>query len=408
MSNTKIKNKAISFDYHGDTSLDTPFEQINNSEVGFYIDLDTYIGKDTCGQACEHCWFVTNEKVKSKSFDIEEGKSITDELLVKGYKVYPRYTDSFAYKGKFMSIFGPAHNREFRHELDKKETETMLNGDAWTSGKPLLADNYKELLDLAYDSGYRTISITFHGLINQDLEIIEDLKYPIKGVFSGKNTEKVILERIFKYNHEKSRNFRVNIGITLGAHNNSRENILRYALYFNKIGVDTVRFNNFTDHGGNHAYLELNNTQVKQAYMDIKWLSENVQLNFQLGISEDFGTFGIEVMGFPKEVGWCQAGHQFFTIIPSEEVILESGEETINEKIGDIVGCVNLFEPYLGNLIRSTDRKNSKVTYQVDLKAELINEFNMKRANGVYKNGCYAKELKQELKENQNSLSLTK
>lgn len=397
MKINRINNLPVSFDFHGDSPLTKPFEEFGVSDISFYIDLDTYIGKNTCGQACEHCWFVANEKVKNKSFEVLEGKSITDQLKSKGYNVYPRYTDTLAYNGDFMKLYGPANNREFRQDLDKKETDTMLNGDAWTSGKPLLADNYRELLDIAYETGYRTISITFHGLINEDLEIVVDKKYPIKGVFSGKNAEEVF-DRIFQYNKDTGRDFRINIGITVGTHNSSRENLLRYALYFNKIGVDTVRFNNFTDHGGNHSYLELSIPETEQAYRDMKWLSENVQLQFQMGVSEDFGTYGIEIMNFPKEVGLCQAGHQFFTIIPSEEAVLESDERIINEKIGDIVGCVNLFEPYFGSLIRITDKQSNAVTYEVNLDSESINEFNHKRTIGVYQNGCYAKELKAELK----------
>lgn len=392
----KISNSPISFDFHGDSPLTKPFQEFTESDISFYIDLDTIIGKDTCGQACEHCWFVSNEKVKNKSFDVLEGKLITDGLTDIGYNVYPRYTDTFAYNGDFMKLYGPANNREFRQDLDKKETDTMLYGDAWTSGKPLLADNYVELLDIAYESGYRTVSITYHGIIDENLEVIVDKKYPIKGVFSGKNSEKVF-ERIFKYNEEKDRNFRINIGITIGTHNNTKESLLRYALYFNKMGVDTVRFNNFTDHGGKHGYLELSIPETEQVYKDIKWLNENIELKFQIGVSEDFGTFGIEVMGFPKEVGLCQAGHQFFTIIPAEEALIDSTDEIMNEKIGDIVGCVNIFEPYFGSLVRTTDKINNTVSYGVDVNAESINEFNEKRTTGVYLNGCYAKELKHEL-----------
>lgn len=61
-----------------------------------------------------------------------------------------------------------------------------------------------------------------------------------------------------------------------------------------------------------------------------------------MGVSEDFGTSGINVLGLPSHVGWCRAGRQLFAIIP------DSGESmTINgiahERIGQIVGCVNNF-----------------------------------------------------------------
>jgi hypothetical protein len=140
--------------------------------------------------------------------------------------------------------------------------------------------------------------------------VIDDKSYPIKGVFSGASCEEVV-RRIFSYNEscksghagdsDADKGFRVNIGVTIGCHNNSRESLLRYALYFNKLGVDTVRFNNFSDHGGRHPELQMSREELEQAYRDIKWLHDNVQLNFQLAVSEDFGTFGISVDFAPFE-----------------------------------------------------------------------------------------------------------
>lgn len=344
----RIQNLPIAYDFHGNIPFNRPFNQIKPQDIHIYLDLDTRVGKKTCEQACTHCWFVNYEKVFNKSFEAEEGRLIKETLEKTGFKVFARYADSFAYNGDFMRIYGPAHNREFRQELDHTQTETMYKGDAWTSGSPLLADNYLELLELARSSGYGTISITYHGLIDQNLSVMNQRLYPIKGVFSGEKCEQVV-QRIFQYNdnlknmHQNSPNieldkFRINIGVTVGQHNKSRESLLRYVLYFNKMGVDTVRFNNFTDHGGRHPDLPMSNEEIKQVYRDIKWIHDNIQLNFQLAVSEDFGTFGIEVMEFPKHVGWCRAGRQLFTVIPAEEKLLnESSEERI-EKIGDVVG----------------------------------------------------------------------
>ncbi len=310
-------NAPIAYDFHGDTPFTVPFQDIKPEDIHIYLDLDTKVGKNTCGQKCTHCWFVNYEKVYNKSFAMEEGPLIKAGLEAEGYRVYPRFVDSFAYDGKFMRIYGPANNREFRQEMDHTPTETMEKGDAWTSGRPLLADNYVELLDLARDSGYGTISITYHGLIDENLAIIDDGSYPIKGVFSGKDTEEV-LRRIAEYNQreragqlegddELAKAFRVNIGVTVGRHNNGRESLKRYAHYFNKLGVDTVRFNNFADHGGRHPELQMSHEEIEHAYRDLKWLHDNVDLNFQLAVSEDFGTFGIKAMDFPSHVGWCRA-----------------------------------------------------------------------------------------------------
>jgi len=389
-----IRNQAIAYDFHGDTPFTVPFRHIKPQDIHVYLDLDTKVGKRTCGQNCSHCWFVNYEKAHAKAFDQEEGKLIKDALEREGYRVFARYTDSFAYNGDFMRIYGPAHNRSFHQKLDHQPTDTMQKGDAWTSGRPLIGDNYVELLNLARASGYGTISITFHGLLDENLKLRGHQHYPLHGVFSGADTEKVV-NRIHNYNATlgvEPKAFRVNIGITLGRHNNSRESLVRYAKYFNALGVDTVRFNNFTDHGRRHPELPMNRAEIEQVYRDIKWLHENLELKFQLAVSEDFGTYGVEVMGFPSHVGWCQAGRQLFTVIPTKESLVWDHGDERNEKIGDIVACVNIFEPYLGRLIRKVG-PGDKVDYELEFDHAAIDKFSNERATGVYKNGCFAKEM---------------
>ncbi|MFI9274042.1 radical SAM protein [Kitasatospora sp. NPDC052896] len=401
------QNTPIAYDFHGDAPFTTPFKDIKPEDIHIYLDLDTKVGKNTCGQKCTHCWFVNYEKVYDKSFDMAEGPLIKEGLESQGFHVYPRYVDSFAYDGEFMRIYGPANNREFRQEADHTPTETMEMGDAWTSGRPLLADNYVELLDLARESGYGTISITYHGVIDENLAVIDDGSYPIKGVFSGSLTEEV-LRRITDYNelqkskaladgdHEQTDAFRVNIGVTVGKHNNSRESLERYAHYFNRLGVDTVRFNNFSDHGGRHPELQMSHEEIEEVYRDLKWLHENVDLSFQLAVSEDFGTFGIKAMGFPGHVGWCRAGRQLFAAIPADQEVLHESDGERREKIGDIVGCVNTFEPHLGILVRTVDTREHSASYSLEFDHEGIEAFTAKRLSGVYKDGCFARELAEE------------
>jgi hypothetical protein len=401
------QNMPIAYDFHGDAPFTVPFQDIRPEDIHIYLDLDTKVGKNTCGQKCAHCWFVNYEKVYNKSFAMEEGPLIKVALAEQGYHVYPRYVDSFAYGGEFMRIYGPAHNREFRQESDRKPTETMDKGDAWTSGRPLLADNYVELLDLARESGYGTISITYHGLIDESLAVIDHGTYPINGVFSGADTEEVV-RRIVHYNKQrqnslleggdKSANtFRINIGVTIGRHNNGRESLERYVRYFNKLGADTVRFNNFADHGGRHPDLQLSYEEIEQVYRDLKWLHRNVDMTFQLAVSEDFGTFGVKAMEFPSHVGWCRAGRQLFAAIPTDQVLLNESDAERREKIGDIVGCVNTFEPHLGILVRKISTRGQGVTYSLEFDHQKINDFTAERLSGTYKNGCFARELSEQL-----------
>lgn len=400
-----LQNVPIAYDFHGDTPFSVPFPEIKPEDIHVYLDLDTKIGKNTCGQKCTHCWFVNYEKVYEKSFAMEEGPRIKASLEEQGYRIYPRYVDSFAYEGAFMRLYGPANNREFRQESDHRPTRTMERGDAWTSGRPLLADNYVQLLDLARESGYGTISITYHGLIREDLTVADHVGYPIKGVFSGRETE-VVVRRITDYNRrraalaasygEEADPFRVNIGVTVGRHNNSREALTRYVHYFNRLGVETVRFNNFADHGGRHPELPLDKEEIEQVYRDLKWLHETVPMDFQLAVSEDFGTFGIKEMGFPGHVGWCRAGRQLFAVIPTEEQVTVDAEGERLERIGSIVGCVNTFEPHLGELVRRTDTEDGAVSYLLEFDHQAIADFTAKRLSGVYRNGCFARELAEE------------
>ncbi|WP_205588733.1 hypothetical protein, partial [Poseidonibacter antarcticus] len=170
-----VKNQPLAYDYHGDLPLNTNFTKINPQEIDLYLDLDTKIGSDTCGQNCQHCWFVNYDIVKNKTFKEDSGMEIYKALKKQKFNVYPRYTDSFSYSGDFLKLFGSSRNRSFK-EGENKDTKTMEKGEAWTSGKPLLKDNYVELLDLANEYNYGTIAITFHGILDDNLNI--EREYP--------------------------------------------------------------------------------------------------------------------------------------------------------------------------------------------------------------------------------------
>lgn len=277
---------------------------------------------------------------------------------------------------------------------NRKPAKTMEFREAWTSGKPLLGENSSELLQLALNEGYRTITITFHGLIDGDLNLKPHNVYPIKGVFKGSDFEKVhsIIQE-FNNTQKLENRFRLGAGITLGTHNSSKESLIRYVKYFNKLGIDALRFNSFTDHSRTHKELPLSDEETKRLYRDILWVYKNISLNFQLGISEDIGTEGIDILGLPSHVGWCRAGRQLFAIMPTPYNYIISEN---SEVIGILVGCVNIFEPELGRLLRITNALDGSIDYSLEFDEEKIEEFNNDRKNGRYKNGCFAKEILKE------------
>jgi MoaA/NifB/PqqE/SkfB family radical SAM enzyme len=378
-------NLPLAYDYHGKLPLDTNFMDIKPEEIDLYLDLDTSIGSKTCGQNCQHCWFVNYDIVKNKTFKKDSGIEIYEALKKQKFNVYPRYTDSFAYEGQFMKIFGTSRNRSFKENDSFENTKTMEKGEAWTSGRPLLSDNYEELLNLARDYNYGTIAITFHGILNDDLSIQKE--YPIDGVFHGLDTLRVI-NRIKLFN-EKNPNdpFRISIGITVGKHNHTKEDLLKYIQFFNHIGIDSLRFNNFYDHGHNYPNLVLKKQELEEIYSNFSHIHRFEQLNFQLGVSQDFGTYNVEVMNYPKNVEECKAGLQLFAIIPNDDIQSTSQGDII----GTVVGCVNTFEPKLGSLYRVGTGDNTDYKVQFDTAA--IKKLQAKRVENTFTNGCFSKEL---------------
>lgn len=396
MSLEPVNNAPITYDFHGDIPFSIPFKNIRPEDIDIYLDVDTYIGKKTCGQACDHCWFVQYEKVFQRSFSFEEGEAICRSLIRKGFGVFPRFTDSFAYDGELMKRFGVAKARTYMQEESANPAKTMEYGEAWTSGKPLLGDNANELLQLALDQGYRTITITFHGLLNDDLSLQPSKQYPIKGVLTGQDFEKVYsVIKAFNQDQEPENCFRIGVGITLGRHNYSRNDLVKYAKYFNRLDIAVLRFNSFTDHGRTRPELPLNSSETKQLYKDLSWLHKHQTLNFQLGISEDIGTEGIKELGLPSHVGWCRAGRQLFAIMPTPYKSDHSNEAN-KQVVGILVGCVNIFEPELGKLYKLTNDADDDIEYVLEFDEEKIEQFNKDRFNGRYNNGCFAKEILQE------------
>jgi len=390
-------NLPVSYDFHGDIPMSVPFSQLAPHDIHLYLDVDNHVGVKTCGQACKHCWFVNYPKVVNRAFGTDVGVGLFDAFGRKGYKVFPRYTDSFAYGGELMKKYGLAAARTYFEGEETAPTETMNKGEAWTSGRPLLNEDAQQLLDIARLAGYGTITMTYHGVLNDDLTLRGSDEYPIKGVLAGADFERVV--RIINDYNARHRGggfdgFRIGVGITVGTHNNTRESLSRYLRYFDNMGVCTVRFNKFFDHGYKHPHLVLSEEQVRQVYRDLNWLHRNLAFSFQLGVSEDFGTTGIKEMGFPAHVGWCRAGRQLFAVIPTAfESTVPSRAGYRYERIGDIVGCVNVFEPTVGAVYRKTNLVDGSMDYDWEFFVEEIDKLLAARLTGELKNGCFAREL---------------
>jgi MoaA/NifB/PqqE/SkfB family radical SAM enzyme len=407
-----VHNEPISFDEHGDLPFSIPFSEISPSQISLYLQLDTRVGKKTCRQACAHCFYINQPGAANRSIDLTEGRNIMNDLAALGYHVFPMISDSLAYNGQFLRLFGNTHNRDFRQEEDCKETKTMEHGDLWTSGAPLLDENWEEYLSEALAHGFGNVTITFHGVLDENLVLLPEHAYPIKGAFPGASCERVI-ERIHAFNSrlrngfdgiEAARSapssvFRINLGVTIGKHNHTRAHLLRYVEYFSKFGVSVVRFNAFHDHGWKLPHLPLTKAEIAQWYRDLKWVHENIPLNFQVGVDEDFGTSGIEVMGFPKHVGRCRAGRQLFAIVPDKPEDIDRNRHLRKERIGSIAACVDAFKPIVGRLVRETRHDAAASRYYLEFFTDVIDALMQKRLNGTYVDGCFAAEMLDEFRQ---------
>jgi len=403
----KCENEPISYDDHGDIPFEVPFREIPSSEISIYLQLDTRVGQATCRQRCAHCFYINQPAAADRMVDLEEGRRIMDSLRRHGFRVFPMIADSLAQDGQFLRLFGNTHNRDYRQELECVPTKTMARGDCWTSGAPLMDDNWRDILTECIVTGFGSVTITFHGVLDEHLALRPHDTYPIKGVFPGFKCEEVI-RRIRQFNADMLRGdiealdgvpkelvqpLAVNIGLTIGRHNYSSQHLRRYVDYFNRLNVDVLRFNRFHDHGFRLPGLTLSNEEVAVWYRDLKAIHENVELGFQLGVDEDFGTSGIEVMAFPAHTGWCRAGRQLFAVVPEPPAIVARTGRSVVESIGTIAACVDAFKPLVGRLERFTDMATGETDYDLRFDVEAIDLLNQKRVSGVYSDGCFAVEM---------------
>jgi hypothetical protein len=329
--------------------------------------------------------------------DLKEGRMLADDLGRLGYRVFPMISDSFAENGQFLRLFGNTHMRDFR-EADGRITKTMVRGQMWTSGAPLLGDDYADLLLVGVENGFGSVTITFHGLLECDFSLRPHREYPIKGTFPGRDCIEII-ERIHRFNCrlaqgtvESGKALQINVGVTVGKHNHQFQHIARYVSYFSRLGVDVLRFNCYHDHGWQHPELVLTQEEIAGFYRDLKRLHDTVPLSLQLGVDEDFGTSGIEVMGFPSHTGWCRAGRQLFAIVPETPTPI-SPETLFPQRVGTVAACVDAFEPIVGLVLRDRQPTRDAGSHRIVFDVPEIDALNAKRTGGTYVNGCFAHDM---------------
>lgn len=277
------QKKPILFDDHTDRST---------TEIQYFV--DTRIGKQTCQALCEFCFFDKphiSSHVEAPELAI---RRIT-ALRNRGYKVVPIVADSFAEDGKYLHT-----------ELFRDNSAWYLGHAAWTSGRPLLADNHEALLELCVSNGIRTIIMTSHGT--------EDKERPFRGL-TQPGVVKEAVGRIRAFEARCGWRFKIILTFTLSRVNCSSEKLTRYFDYCAALGVDVCRFNRFMDSKGKYPEHVMPRDVVEQTYRTMREVYDEHPSEVQMSVSEDFGFWGVEAMGFPPEVGHCVAGEHLFGVI---------------------------------------------------------------------------------------------
>ena len=121
--------------------------------------------------------------------------------------------------------------------------------------------------------------------------------------------------RIRAFSAKRNWDFRITLTFTISRMNMSRENITRYFDYCEELGVDVCRFNRFSDMQGKYPDYILSKEEVIDTYRNLKEIYDAYPGRVQLSVSEDFGSWGVDIMGFPKQVGHCVAGERLFGVI---------------------------------------------------------------------------------------------
>ena len=274
--------KPILFDDHTDES---------KIELMYFV--DSRVGKRTCKARCEFC-FLKRPHLEDHAQDIDEAQHIIGQLRAQGYSVMPIVSDTFAENGRYLrsGLF--------------KGGEWYMGKAAWSSGRPLLQDNWEELLDLCIDNGIDTIVMTSHGT--------EDKERPFKGLTQPSIVREAV-GRVHSYSRATGFRFRITLTFTLSRKNCQPDQISRYLDYCEELGVDVARFNRFADIQGKYPEWILSREDVEATYRNLKEQYEAHPGQVQLSVSEDFGSWGVEIMGFPAQVGHCTAGERFYGVV---------------------------------------------------------------------------------------------
>ncbi len=287
-------------------------DHTDTTSLEFYYLVDSRVGRSTCKAMCEFCW-LRRPHLEDFRQEPAEAERIIELMRAQGHRVSPMVSDTFAEEGLYLrsGLF-----RNSRDPLEGVDLEgpnlsggfygSGLGNAAWSSGRPLLGERCNEYLQLCVDNNLRSIVMTSHGT--------EDRERSFRGL-TQPSVVRDAIERIRAFSAETGWWFQIMLTFTVNRTTRSTEDILEYLEYCSELGVDVARFNRFADIQGDHGELCMSPEETEEAYRNLKAAYFAGPEDVQMSVAEDFGSSGVEVMGFPKGVGTCVAGERLFGIV---------------------------------------------------------------------------------------------
>lgn len=335
VSENGVSNKHILVDWHRKKpSLHSKAEAVPNAEKDLYFCYSTERG-DTCLANCEHCYF----RDKERHLDISLARDIYRDLANAGYNITLIPSDNLHED----ALNNPQHSGG--------PYRISGFGDVmWTSGIRLNMENWKELLERAWNVGFKRIVINGHA--------VAGVPVPFKGTATSKQIQTAI-DRIHEWNRlqKGDRNYEIGLVFTIRSDNYQLHYLRRMATYAENNGVSVLRFNCFANTHEEKRFDKyvMAQEQIEEFYRNLAQLHEEyLGAHVKFSVSEDFGDTGIHIIEEymapefrGQHVGWCRAGWTLFAIRPDLK----------------IVGCVSLLAPVLGQLENRNGRWTVKWNY---------------------------------------------
>lgn len=265
--------------------------------LAFYIGGNS--GKTSCLAACQHCFVPRN----AFSLSPDEAKSRITFLEANGYSIVPMIPDTFADSGNYLRSGILKSNRLYDQDIVRDI------GIAWTSGKPLLQENWFNLLRLASLNELNIISLTCN--------IMNDEEPSIHGSLSASDLS-VCVERIFEYNVKVNSKDKLRLCLTHTISNHNRHSRALFSFYerASELGAHFVRLNRLIDFSddNNLGSLVMSNEETQVFFETLVNLEVPKTIAIPTLVSSDLGVSGAEQMGIHNARG-CPGGIGLFAVL---------------------------------------------------------------------------------------------